>query len=339
MANVNRIPYIDVFRGLLMLLVVLGHSIGNTDDIMNKVILSFHMPAFFMLSGMCFHPKTSNYNSLLLLKKKSKGLLWPYITFSLISVLLYWLLLAGTSKDKGVTVAETLIGILWNDGQYGTIVTGGFWFIYDLIWITIIHVLAKNINRNIQIALATISFVSLYLYKADFYFSVEIMRISAGYMFFLLGDLLVANKAEEKIEKMIRGGGGDLLLSIIFMAITIVTCLNNDSILMYANRYGCILLFLLSSLCGSASIYLLSRYIATNDFIEFVGRNTIPILQMHFFVLMITHVLWHKVAPHANNMEFPTYLLHFMIAVVACSLYAKAINKYFPWMLRWNYKK
>lgn len=336
MANVNRIPYIDVFRGLLMLLVVLGHSIGNTDDIMNKVILSFHMPAFFMLSGMCFHPKTSNYNSLLLLKKKSKGLLWPYITFSLISVLLYWLLLAGTSKDKGVTVAQTLIGILWNDGQYGTIVTGGFWFIYYLIWITIIHVLAKNINRNIQIALATISFVSLYLYKADFYFSVEIMRISAGYVFFLLGDLLVANKAEEKIEKMIRGY---LLLSIIFMAITIVTCLNNDSILMYANRYGCILLFLLSSLCGSASIYLLSRYIATNDFIEFVGRNTIPILQMHFFVLMITHVLWHKVAPHANNMEFPTYLLHFMIAVVACSLYAKAINKYFPWMLRWNYKK
>lgn len=205
MSQTKRIPYIDVFRGLLMLLVVLGHSIGNTDDATNKVILSFHMPAFFMLSGMCFHPKTSNYNSLLLLKKKSKGLLWPYITFSLISVLLYWLLLAGTSKDKGVTVAQTLIGILWNDGQYGTIVTGGFWFIYDLIWITIIHVLAKNINRNIQIALATISFVSLYLYKADFYFSVEVMRISAGYMFFLLGDLLVANKAEEKIEKMILG--------------------------------------------------------------------------------------------------------------------------------------
>lgn len=123
------------------------------------------------------------------------------------------------------------------------------------------------------------------------------------------------------------------------MAITIVTCLNNDSILMYDNKYGCILLFLLASLCGTASIYLLSIHIATNDFIEFVGRNTIPILQMHFFVLMITHVLWHKVVPHADNMEFPTYLLHFMIAVVACSLYAKMINKNFPWMLRWNYKK
>lgn len=189
-----------------MLLVVFGHSIGSTDDATNKVILSFHMPAFFILSGMCFHPKTRDYNSLMLLKKKSKGLLWPYITFSLMGVLLYWLLLAGTPKDKGVTVAQTLIGILWNDGQYGSIVTGGFWFIYDLIWITVIHVLAKNINRNIQLALATFSFGSLYLYKADFYFSVEIMRISAGYMFFLLGDLLVANKVEEKIGKMIRGG-------------------------------------------------------------------------------------------------------------------------------------
>lgn len=129
-----------------------------------------------------------------------------------------------------------------------------------------------------------------------------------------------------------------LLFSIIFMAITIVFCLNNDSILMYDNRYGCILSFFLSSLCGTASIYLLSRYIATNDFIEFVGRNTIPILQMHFFVLMMTHVLWHKVVPHADNMEFPTYLLHFMIAVVACSLYSKAINKFCPWLLRFKLK-
>lgn len=123
------------------------------------------------------------------------------------------------------------------------------------------------------------------------------------------------------------------------MAITIVTCLNNDSILMYDNRYGCILLFLLSSLCGTVSIYLLSRYIATNDFIESVGRNTIPILQMHFIVLMMTHVLWHKIVPTADNMTFPTYLLHFIIAIILCSLYSNIINKYFPWKLRWNYKK
>ena len=206
MSQTNRIPYIDVFRGLLMLLVVLGHSIGNTDDAINKVILSFHMPAFFLLSGMCFHPKTNEYKSSMLLKKKAKGLMWPYITFSTIGVFLYWVLLAGTTKDKGVTVLQTVIGIIWNDDKYGTIVTAGFWFIYDLIWISIIHVLTKKINRTLRIGLASFVFVFLYLSKVDFYFSTEIMRMSAGYIFFLLGDMLVANNMEKKMEKVIRGG-------------------------------------------------------------------------------------------------------------------------------------
>ena len=124
-----RVSHIDVFRGLLMLLVVLGHSIGNTSDEVNKVILSFHMPAFFVLSGMCFHPKTSDYNSMAIIRKKAKNLVWPYVTLSLVGVALYWILLAGTSKGKDVTLMQTIIGIAWNDGYNGTIVTGGFWLV------------------------------------------------------------------------------------------------------------------------------------------------------------------------------------------------------------------
>lgn len=206
MSHSNRIPYIDVFRGLMMLLVVLGHSIGNTDDAVNKVILSFHMPAFFILSGMCFQPKTGDYNTSTLLKKKAKGLLWPYIAFSVIGVILYWILLAGTTKDKDVTMAQTIIGIIWNDGEYGSIVTAGFWFVYDLIWITAIHVLTKGVSRILRVGFAALIFASLYSLKVDFYFSTEIMRISAGYMFYLLGDLFVATNAEKKVEEVIVGG-------------------------------------------------------------------------------------------------------------------------------------
>ena len=120
------------------------------------------------------------------------------------------------------------------------------------------------------------------------------------------------------------------------MAITITTAYNNDSILMYDNRYGNVPLFLLSSTSGAVSIYMLARFIISNHFIEFVGRNTIPILQMHFYVLMITHVLLHKVMPTVDNMAFPTYLLHFAIAVVACCIYSEMVNKFCPWLLKWN---
>lgn len=71
----SRMHYIDVFRGLLMLMVVLGHSIGNTTDPVNMFILSFHMPAFFVLSGMCFKPKTNDYDISQALKRKSRSLL------------------------------------------------------------------------------------------------------------------------------------------------------------------------------------------------------------------------------------------------------------------------
>lgn len=47
-----RNKQIDVMRGIAILLVILGHSIGYVDNNLNKCILAFHMPLFFILSGL-----------------------------------------------------------------------------------------------------------------------------------------------------------------------------------------------------------------------------------------------------------------------------------------------
>lgn len=53
----NRLQWADALRGLLILLVILGHSIQyapNIDAENNRLwnmIYSFHMPAFFAISG------------------------------------------------------------------------------------------------------------------------------------------------------------------------------------------------------------------------------------------------------------------------------------------------
>ena len=169
------------------------------------------MPAFFILSGMCFRPKDSEFDLCRAIKKKAKGLVWPYITFSIIGVILYWLLLADTSKGIDCTFTQTICGIVWNDGIHGIIVTKGFWFIYDLIWITFIHILTRRIFRPIRFVLATLTFFILSMLHWNFYFSAEIIRIAAGYMFFLIGDMFVANGVEKmlsmnKCKKVIGGG-------------------------------------------------------------------------------------------------------------------------------------
>lgn len=55
-----RIDSLDILKGIGIILVVVGHMIGNQLYI-RPWIYAFHMPLFFMVSGYCFniakHPK------------------------------------------------------------------------------------------------------------------------------------------------------------------------------------------------------------------------------------------------------------------------------------------
>ena len=52
----NRIIWIDISKGLGIILVVLGHtSLSKISQISYDWIYSFHMPLFYLLSGLCFN--------------------------------------------------------------------------------------------------------------------------------------------------------------------------------------------------------------------------------------------------------------------------------------------
>ena len=80
----GRILWIDAARGIAILLVILGHCIGSLDDPGNKVILSFHMPLFFFISGFCARKEKVFLDYLM---KKVKGLLVPTITLGVFDTL------------------------------------------------------------------------------------------------------------------------------------------------------------------------------------------------------------------------------------------------------------
>lgn len=52
----NRLDYIDVMRGIAILLVILEHCIAHLNNDLARVVLSFHMPLFFFISGLCIKP-------------------------------------------------------------------------------------------------------------------------------------------------------------------------------------------------------------------------------------------------------------------------------------------
>lgn len=83
-----RIPWIDFAKGIAIYLVVLGHIIQYIfpeNALLFKIIYSFHMPLFFVLSGFTFTKNTEQSYSAFV-KNKIKSLGMPYLLFLLISI-------------------------------------------------------------------------------------------------------------------------------------------------------------------------------------------------------------------------------------------------------------
>lgn len=82
----ERNKQVDIIRGVAILLVVLEHALGTSDNFFAKIILSFHMPVFFILFGYLAHEKiTGNFGAVI--KKKIKRLLIPQLTLAILSLL------------------------------------------------------------------------------------------------------------------------------------------------------------------------------------------------------------------------------------------------------------
>lgn len=50
----KRIEYIDIAKGLAIFCVLVGHIV-DSDTLMKTILYAFHMPVFFILSGMVAH--------------------------------------------------------------------------------------------------------------------------------------------------------------------------------------------------------------------------------------------------------------------------------------------
>lgn len=121
----ERISYIDNTRAILIALVVLGHILNYANpkyDIVPYVLVqqfldSFHMPAFFILSGMLTDGdkwRGRSVGSYFL--HKAKTLLVPYLFFECIAILYKHFVLRSVSIAEGLRLMLTFrcnIGADW----------------------------------------------------------------------------------------------------------------------------------------------------------------------------------------------------------------------------------
>ncbi|MBT3321811.1 MAG: acyltransferase family protein [Anaerolineae bacterium] len=108
----KRVQYIDIAKGIGILLVVLGHNDMNAyHPMLHRFIYAFHMALFFFLSGIFFNPDRDFKT---LFKKRFAGLIKPLI----FSILLIYGISVFFGKMSFITAGGRILKSLYMTGPY-----------------------------------------------------------------------------------------------------------------------------------------------------------------------------------------------------------------------------
>lgn len=136
----TRILWADRLKGLLIVLVVLGHAIQETlgGDCFNNhlwnIIYSFHMPAFMAVSGFLNYRMGGGIsNRLSIVYRRFQQLLIPFVLWTLIKILIY----------PPYRVSTFVNAFLYPDGT--------FWFLWVLFFISVFFYLGDWMGEKLRI--------------------------------------------------------------------------------------------------------------------------------------------------------------------------------------------
>lgn len=150
----RRIEWIDIAKGIAILAMVAGHVSLLPWEPVRKLIFSFHMPLFFILSG--YTTKQAIDNPFTNIKKYAKQLLLPYLYIAVVSSLVY----LSRNGFTAEYIFNEFLRIALGSGvpaDYGPgrpiflksiPVAGAIWFLPAMFWCKVISLKSHKNTAN-----------------------------------------------------------------------------------------------------------------------------------------------------------------------------------------------
>lgn len=292
-SNTKRIEWVDIFKGLLMILVVLGHATGK----FNMFIYQFHVGAFFLISG--YVSRKSEGNPLKCIGKKGYALLVPIVTgFAIFAVVmqvlnevgLYSYFFEGDYAGLSFLFSQLLHGniyIPWLGAAWFVIVLFGIY----LLWETV-GVVYKNgnivINMIISLLFGGLGVITTVCGTG----SMSFRLILVTQFIFMCGTFCAEKKIVSHFEKK---------------EVRIGTMICNVLLFWYFAKHGYTMdiasgkwpnpiIAIVMILNGSVFLFQVSKWIADNlsrlkSVFIYIGRNTLGILVFHFAAFKVAYLI------------------------------------------------
>lgn len=322
MGNKERIHYIDVAKGILILFVIYGHTYSRSQCLENNVIniirtslngcIPFYMPCFFVITGLC-----SNFN------KPLKQIIWN--SFKTILLPSYFISLLILLPNFSL---ENLFNLLKRIVLYGS----EYWFLTVLFISRIIYCI---LNKYAKLYVGIIS-ITFFLFG----YTLQLIRPSQYYWWFdhvlllipflYLGHLVKSNNKiftlTPKLYIPLLGltifGAhyGILRIDYFYHVPAITQALINTNVRMF---FPLILL----SISGSLMLLYISKKINKNIFLEYVGRNSLIYYCLQGAV-MAELFSYFKDALLINNVFYSTLIIIFVLftTILFVSIVAYILN-------------
>ena len=297
--GINRFEYIDVCRGIGIIVVIFGHS--SIPFILNKLICGFHMPLFFMLSGYLFSTNSKPIKGVL--EKYFGRYIIPYFILCGINLTIQSIRLVGMGERNYFSLIIRYIGgILYSRGTVFWMPNcSPLWYLTCIFCTVIIYNLLQK--YMIVPGIGVLGFVILGGIISSSGISklpwnVDTAMLGLGFMY--IGhiikskNLLIAISMKNTIVQFSMAiiGSGISIVSILLNNVNAVSFDNNE--------YGNLLLMFFGG--GAFWIMLLSyqfcRKVKAENilkkFLVFYGRNTILIMGFDYLSGDIARLILDK---------------------------------------------
>lgn len=318
----QRIKFIDVTRGMAMLLVIFGHCFITETVLLNRYILSFHMALFFLVSGMFIKP-TFSKELLIGGGKKARSILIPQIAV---------VLLASMRPIAHHFVNGSEVDYLKQFSFFSV------WFLPVLFFcVATFLIIGCVINLNkiknkilcLSISLIIVPF-AVYANRYGFTgFLHCVLILPVAFTFYMLGNIL--KRSITLLERHHNNKMG--MLAIAAVGFGALVAYTNSPVDFYRNSYGNLLLFYIGAVLGCFALLYLGSFLTSSKLCKYIGKNSIAFYVWNF---TLPWMAINACRPMLSiiGVESPTILafVSFAVALPIFFMIVKITLKFIPWM-------
>lgn len=329
----NRDFVIDNAKLICLFLILFCH-IPPTKGVFHAIVYLFHVPIFFLISGMFFKQKPL----VDVIKSSARSLLIPYLIFNLLLIAIY----SGISVlgHYGFTarshIIEPIIGILLGStaplAPY-KIPGGPSWFLValfvDRVVFSVLLSSSKTARAIISGCLIAV-FVLIYNFASWCMFSIHSALL--GLPFMVVGYMI---KDKLGVIASLSTTIKAALIIVLAGVLYIIAGVNGVSDL-FAGKYGeYFILFILGGIAGSLFIYLSSTFInASNRASRLFIEGSTFFICMHIMVMEYVSLVYRRSLGVVGELLTIDKIIIFILTVLIIYLALLVIRHYLPQLLQ-----